>query len=282
MRGTMSEPWTASSAAPLAGVSGKKPLAALGMRVAGGLRAAAMLLTRLPLGSGPLAPEARSWAAAWIPLVGTGLGLTGGGLLAWLEPRLGGRLAAALTIGLMLLVTGALHEDGLADTADALGGARERTRLFAILKDSHLGTYGVLALVLSLLVRIEALHQLGIRAPGAYLLAAPLSRLPLVWLMAALPYVTPEGVARSRDLVRIGAGQVAVATGLMLSMMVALVGIGLLAPVTAALALASVAFTAALAGWRFHRRAGGITGDFLGATQQLSEIALLLILLAGG
>jgi adenosylcobinamide-GDP ribazoletransferase len=64
--------------------------------------------------------------------------------------------------------------------------------------------------------------------------------------------------------------------------MVALVGIGLLAPVTAALALASVAFTAALAGWRFHRRAGGITGDFLGATQQLSEIALLLILLAGG
>ena len=249
------------------------------VQMVGGVRAAAMLLTRLPVGSAPVPPGARRWAAAWIPLVGAGLGLVGASLIAWMEPHLGGRLAAALTIGVMLLVTGALHEDGLADTADALGGARDREHLFAILKDSRLGTYGVLALVLSLLVRIEALTQLGSRAPLAYFVAAILSRVPLVWLIAALTYVTPARVARSADLVRIKAPQVIVATATALCGLVALVGSGRIAPGAAGLALGATALTAFVAGWRFHARAGGITGDFLGAAQQLCEIALLLVLL---
>jgi adenosylcobinamide-GDP ribazoletransferase len=248
--------------------------------ILGGLRAATMLLTRLPVGRRPVPVEARRWAAGWIPLVGAGLGLVGAGLLAWLEPRLGGRLSAALTIGVMLLVTGALHEDGLADTADALGGARERERLFAILKDSRLGTYGGLALIVSLLVRIEALVELGTAAPGAYLLAATLSRLPLVWLMAALPYVTPEGVSRSADLVRIGAGQVVLATATTLAVIAAVVATGPIVWSAAGLGLAVAALIATLAGWRFHVRAGGITGDFLGAAQQLGEIGLFVVWLA--
>jgi adenosylcobinamide-GDP ribazoletransferase len=273
----MREPSVAPSPVPLDGASPGKVGPAGWLMVGRGVRAAAMLLTRLPVGSTPVPAEARRWAAAWIPLVGAGLGLVGAALLGWLQPGLGGRLAAALTIGLMVLVTGALHEDGLADTADALGGAPERERVFAILKDSRLGTYGVLALILSVLVRIEALTQLGMRAPETYLLAATLSRIPLVWLMAALPYVTPEGVARSGDLVRIKTPQLVVASAVALSLTVALVGSGQVAPATAGLALGSVALTALVAGWRFHARAGGITGDFLGAAQQISEMAVLLV-----
>src|SRR5687768_15775709 len=150
----MPEPPTATASLPSAGGVPVAPPTGWAL-VASGLRAACMLLTRLPVGRSPIPAEARRWGAAFFPLVGLGLGLLGAALLMALEPRLGTRLAAAIAIAALLLVTGALHEDGLADTADALGGAQDRDRLFAILKDSRLGTYGVLALCLSMFVRIE-------------------------------------------------------------------------------------------------------------------------------
>jgi adenosylcobinamide-GDP ribazoletransferase len=245
-----------------------------------GVRAACMLLTRFPVGTRSLPPEARRWAAAFIPLVGLGLGLLGALVLAGLEQALAPRLASALTVGLLLLATGALHEDGLADTADALGGARDRERLFAILKDSRVGTYGVLALTLSLLVRIEALAELGPRGPVALALAAMVSRAPLVWLMRALPYVTPEGLARNADLFGVSRPALIVAGSTVLVALAGAGSLGVLAWPGVALCLLVVALVALVAGWRFQRRAGGITGDFLGATQQACEIAALVTLLA--
>jgi adenosylcobinamide-GDP ribazoletransferase len=274
----VSEPGLASSQG--ASTSNGESPARAAVILVGGLRAACMLLTRFPVGSRSVPLEARRWAAAFLPLVGLGLGLLGALALAGLELRLAPRLAAALTIGLMLLTTGALHEDGLADTADALGGARTRERLFTILKDSRLGTYGVLALALSLLFRIEALAELGPRGPAAFALAAVLSRAPLVWLMRALPYVTPESLARSADLVRVSKGAVAVATSLSLAAIAGAVALGVLSWAHAALALLAVGLVALLSGWRFLRRAGGITGDFLGAAQQACEVAVLVTLLA--
>jgi adenosylcobinamide-GDP ribazoletransferase len=249
--------------------------------LAGGLRAACMLLTRLPVGARPVAREGLRWAAGFIPLVALGLGLLGALLLGALAP-LGPRLAAAATIGLMLLVTGALHEDGLADTADALGGGHTRERLFAILKDSRLGTFGVLALVVTLSMRIEALAELGPRGPAAFAAAAVLSRAPLVWLMGALPYVTPADAARSADLVAVRPRVVALASAITLAAMAAAALKGPLSGWLLAGALGSAALVALLGGWYFRRRAGGITGDFLGATQQAGELAVLLTLLAAG
>lgn len=272
----VSEPSLATPQTP----SGARPGARPGVILLDGLRAACMLLTRFPVGARPLADEARRWAAAFLPVVGLGLGLLGALALLGLGPPLGARLAAALTVGLMLLATGALHEDGLADTADALGGAYSRERLFAILKDSRLGTYGVLALVLTLFIRIEALAALGPRGPAAFVLAAVLSRAPLPWMMAALPYVTPDSVARSANLMRVGVPVVAAATGATLLVLAGAVGLGALPWAVAAGAAAGTAIVALVGAWRFHRRAGGITGDFLGATQQASELVVLLILLA--
>jgi adenosylcobinamide-GDP ribazoletransferase len=249
-----------------------------GSAVLGGLRAAIMLLTRIPAG-GVVSAAGRQWAAGWIPLVGAVLGGIGALLLAVLQPRLGGHLGAAVTIGLLLLLTGAIHEDGLADTADALGGGRDRERVIAILKDSRIGTYGALALVLCLLVRIDSLAQLQARAPAAYLLAAVLSRASMVWLMAALPYVTPANVARSADLVMLRPGAVALASVTALGTVAVVYALGWLSTPALATAVATCAAITLLSGWRFYARLGGVTGDFLGAAEQLGEVGILMAVL---
>lgn len=248
------------------------------VELAGGLRAATALLSRLPVGRAPISAAARRWAAAWFPLVGAGLGAAGAGVLMLARPT-GPFLAATLAVAALLLLTGAFHEDGLADTADALGGASDRDRLFAILKDSRIGTYGAAALCMSLLVRVGALARLEDGAPAALVLAQSLSRIPPVWLMASLPHVTP--VARSTDVTRphplaVSLASVVAVLGVGLALARGWIGPGLALAI--ALLLGGVFV---LAAWRFAARAGGITGDFLGATQQVAEVALLLACVAG-
>ncbi|HEY0713939.1 MAG TPA: adenosylcobinamide-GDP ribazoletransferase [Polyangia bacterium] len=250
--------------------------------VLGGLRAAIMLLSRLPVGRGDLSPAARRWASAWFPLVGAALAATAGVVADLVTPALGSFLAAVLALGVFAALTGALHEDGLADTADALGGARDRAQIFVILKDSRHGTYGVLALALVLLIRLGALDRLQAITTGltALLLAGLLSRLALTWMLFSLPYVTPAGSARSADVAHGGTGQVVLATALALACLAAL-GVSAALP-WASLVTATVVTlgTATGLGLVFFRRAGGITGDFLGATAQLTEAATLLALVA--
>jgi adenosylcobinamide-GDP ribazoletransferase len=229
-----------------------------------------VFLTRVPLGGFPYRDADWRWAAAWFPLVGAAVGALAGGVYI-VGQHAGALVAAVLAVLTGLLVTGALHEDGLADTADALGGGRDRERVLAILKDSRIGTYGGAALVMSLLLRVVLLARLDGAAPLALVAVAAWSRAAPVWLMATLPYVTAPESSRSRPLVDVRVTQAVLAT------VAAAIVTALALPVRSAIGFAVLSAALTLgSGWRFRSRIGGITGDFLGATQQVCECGLLL------
>lgn len=243
-----------------------------------GVRAAFTFLTRIPVGGFPYADADWRWSAAHFPLVGAVVGA----IMAatwYVAAPLGAGPAVVLALIASLVVTGGFHEDGLADTADALGGGYDRARVLAILKDSRIGSFGGLALAATLLLRGALLVELGAMAPVALVASQAASRMPPIWLMALLPYATDDAVAKSRRINRAGVAQAGVATMWALAIVAGLVGAGL--PAMSAVGLLVIAApVAALLGWRFWRRVGGVTGDFLGATQQVVEAAMLAAILA--
>jgi adenosylcobinamide-GDP ribazoletransferase len=241
------------------------------------MRAAFVFFTRIPVGGFPYRKEDYRWAAAHAPLVGIVIGVALGaverGLLVGLAPL----AAAALTLALSLLVTGAFHEDGLADTSDALGGGYDPARVLAILKDSRIGSFGGAALAVSILARAALLASLGTSAAWAWPLVGCAARVAPVWLAVALPYVTPEA-AKSRTLARPGPRQAAVASAWFLLVAVVVVAARLASIPRIAAVVAVLAAVTLFSGWRYRARAGGVTGDFLGATEQLGEIGALAAL----
>ncbi|HTN90291.1 MAG TPA: adenosylcobinamide-GDP ribazoletransferase [Sorangium sp.] len=241
-----------------------------------GARAATTFLTRVPVGGFPYAEADWRWASAWFPFVGAGLGAVQAA--AWLLVDRGGALvAASVTVALSLLLTGAFHEDGLADTADALGGAFDRARMFEILKDSRIGSFGAAALIVVLVLRIALLARLDAAAPVALVLTQCLSRTPPIWLMVALPYVT-QGGSRSRPVAQAALPQALVGSFWPALALAAAHAAGAVSACEVAAMLGAVAAASAICGLRFRARAGGITGDFLGATQQIADCAALLAL----
>jgi adenosylcobinamide-GDP ribazoletransferase len=241
------------------------------------VRAAFVFLTRIPVGGFPYRSEDWAWAAAHAPFVGLVLG-GGLGLLDLGLSPLGALPAAFLVLGAQLLLTGAFHEDGLADTCDALGGASDAPRVHAILKDSRIGSFGGAALVFSIGGRAALIAQLGSGAPWALPIVGAAARAAPIWLMAVLPYVTADADAKSRHLLRGGVAQAAVATGWLALVLVAAVGTGHLPAARAVAMTCGLLVVASITGWRYARRVGGITGDFLGATEQLSEVVCLAVL----
>ncbi|NCO87609.1 MAG: adenosylcobinamide-GDP ribazoletransferase [Rhodobacterales bacterium] len=240
----------------------------------GDLAAGLGLLTRLPVRVDAATATARGAAAAWTwPLVGAvtaALATTTGMAALWLG--LPTPLAAALVLATQIILTGAMHEDGLADSLDGLWGGWDKARRLAIMKDSHIGTYGVLGLGLGLLIRWQAVSLLlDAGALGAGLIGtAMLSRAAMVGVMAALPPAREGGLGHSVG--RPAGGTTALACGLA-------VLCALLLPGLPAVALTLVtAITATLWATIARARIGGQTGDILGATQQLAEIALLVTL----
>ncbi|WP_437777217.1 adenosylcobinamide-GDP ribazoletransferase [Sorangium sp. So ce1097] len=241
-----------------------------------GARAATTFLTRVPVGGFPYADADWRWASAWFPFVGAGLGAAQAA--AWLLVDRGGALVAAcVAVALGLLLTGAFHEDGLADTADALGGAFDRARMFEILKDSRIGSFGAAALIVVLVLRIALLARLDAAAPVALVLTQCLSRTPPIWLMVALPYVT-QGGSRSRPVAQAALPQALVGSAWPALALAAAHAAGAISAAEAAAMVGAAAAAAVICGVRFRARAGGITGDFLGATQQVAECAALLAL----
>ena len=229
--------------------------------------AAFVLLTRLPLPPLPDHAFAHGARAVWAyPLVGLVLG----GIVAALGAVLSGLgLPAALVAGLMLaalvMLTGAMHEDGLADTGDGLWGGQTPARRLEIMKDSRIGTYGVLALVLSTGLRWLGYAEVSLAELVAALV---LSRAAMPALMAALPHARTDGLSRAVE--RPGIGPVAIALGL-----AALIGIGLTGT-GAVVALLVGAGAALLMALLARAKIGGQTGDILGATQIVVEIAVLI------
>jgi len=246
-----------------------------GPAVLRGARAAFVFLTRVPLG-GTYTDADWRWAPAFFPLVGIGVGASAAAV--WIASASAGAVVASvLAVGAAIWLTGAFHEDGLADTFDALGGAFDRERLFEILKDSRIGTYGTVALVVSIGLRVGCLAALGARAPAALVVTHCFARTPPVWLMGTLPYVTPKHTSRN-PLSGAGPAQLLLAAVWPATIAAAAVTHGLFS-LSEMLALGAAAIAVAtLCGWRFRVRAGGLTGDFLGATEQLCECAFLLVL----
>jgi adenosylcobinamide-GDP ribazoletransferase len=238
-----------------------------------GLLVAGRFLTCLPLPAGPEAGDLGR-AAAWFPVVGAVLGvLLAGGHLAgrWLVPPL---LAAVLVVALWALLTGGLHLDGLADTADGLGGGWTRDETLAIMRDARTGAYGVVAVVLVLALKIGALAGLA-AALGwrAVLLAPVLARAAPIALVRLCPPARAEGSGHAFALTAAGGGVLAAAL-VPVGLALGLFGAPGLVPV-AVTALATVGF----AGYLRHRL-GGLTGDCLGALVEASEALTLLALAA--
>lgn len=245
-----------------------------------GIRAAFVFLTRIPVGGFPYRAEDWKWAAAHAPVVGAIVGALTGVVDRALAPA-GETAAAVLAIGVSMLLTGAFHEDGLADTSDALGGAYDRDKVFAILKDSRVGTFGAAALVVSIVGRACLVAELGPRALAGLVIAGCIARVAPIWLMATLPYVTDDKTAKSRGVLQGGYAQAAVAALWAAVLLGGSFAVRLLTlPSIGGLVIAMI-LVGTVTGWRYSRRAGGITGDFLGATEQLGELAALAVLAFG-
>lgn len=233
---------------------------------------AAMFLTRLPVA----APQAElAGAVSAFPIVGMAVGALGGGTF-WLAALAGlPELACALVaLAATAVATGALHEDGLADAADGLAG-RSADESIRIMRDSHIGSYGVLAMIFSVGLRAAALA--AIADPLAVVLAmtvvGAVSRAAMPIVMLALPKATETGLGAA-------AGRPAVLdTAFAIGFSAALALVLLESAGTAAILLAAAVATVAVAALA-RRRLGGYTGDILGAVQQAAEITALLAYIA--
>lgn len=239
--------------------------------------------TRLPVPSLPqFDPRWLSQSVRYFPLAGLVVGALAASVLFAASIALPWPLATALALAASLAITGAFHEDGLADTFDALGGHVTRERALEIMRDSRIGTYGAAALGLTLLVRWQAL--VAVRLPEAMVLlvtAHAVSRAGAALLMARLPYVRLDVDAKAKPVAQpMGAGQ-ALATAAVGLLPVAgvIAWQPRLAP-SLAIAVAAVALVHVLCRRWLQRRLGGYTGDGLGATQQLTEIAFALAWIA--
>ena len=240
------------------------------------LQTSVLFSTRLPLPRGlPIGGAALGQAAWAFPLAGVVVGVIGAVVYA-LAHRLGlpPWPAAALTVAATLAVTGCLHEDGLADTADGFGGGETRERKLDIMRDSRIGTYGVCALALSILIRVSALASLA--DPGlvaaALLAAHAAARATMPVVMFFLPPARSDGLSFAAGRppgVRAGIAAV-------LGILILAFSLG---PALAFVAVIALAIAVALMAQLSSKQIGGQTGDVLGAVEQVSEIVILLVAL---
>jgi adenosylcobinamide-GDP ribazoletransferase len=229
--------------------------------------------TRIPLGilAGDKPDLARaSWA---MPVAGALVGAAGA-LAYWVAFRLGvpPLAVAALAIAVTLLMTGCLHEDGLADTADGFGGGATRERKLEIMRDSRIGTFGVCALIVSFALRWSALASIAapLQVAAALIGAHVAARAVLPAFMRLVPTARTDGLAAQAGRPPLESAIVAVVIGIVV------LGIAL-GVVGAVWAIILLALAAAFMAWLATRQIGGQTGDVLGTVEQIGEIIVLLI-----
>ena len=218
-------------------------------------------------------------AARYFPLVGALVGLAGAAVTEAAALWLPAGPAILLGMAATLLLTGAFHEDGLADACDGFGGGWDKAQVLAIMKDSRIGSYGTIGIGMALALKFTVLAELDALVPPPGLALALLaghaaSRLAPVMLMRFLDYVREDATAKPRPLARAINGP-----GIAVALCGGLAPCVLLDPAAAACGLAGIALATVGAGSYFRQRIGGYTGDCLGASQQLAEIAFYLGLL---
>ncbi len=240
------------------------------------------VLTRIPVPPSTLPDDLSvSDASRYFPLIGGAIGLLGGIALmiaAWLS--LPPSIASVFGLLAMTVVTGALHEDGLADTVDGLGGGSTREQKLAIMHDSQIGSFGVVALIFIFALKwtaLTAIAGIGVsEAVLALIAAAAASRAVLPVVMHYVPVAREDGL--SADAGRPGFDRAAVAFLVGLAFLIFCLGFQ-----TGIVALVLGALVAAVFVYFVANRIGGQTGDVLGATQQITEVIILLaIVMVGG
>lgn len=239
---------------------------------------AVQFLTRLPTPRDvAFSDAAQARAMRYHPLVGLLIGALGASVLAMAAAVLPMTLAVLLSTAATIWATGALHEDGLADCADGLGGGQTRDRALEIMRDSRIGAYGVLTMGLTLAIKVAALAAFPVPLACTLLIAAhALSRMVPVHIVARHEYARSGGAKFAPPEVSSGSYRVAALTVCCVAFFLLFVagpGVTLTASVTGAL-------TCAILTRLYLRKLGGYTGDCLGASQQVAECGFYLGALA--
>jgi adenosylcobinamide-GDP ribazoletransferase len=230
---------------------------------------AIQFLTRLPVPRVRFDPDSLARAAKFFPVVGLIIGLGASVLQRITAPHLSHPLVALLVLTFLILITSGLHEDGLADTADGFGGGWNREQVLTILRDSRIGSFGALALVVSVLARFLLLSTLPVNRFTAFIVSAHVlcrwTTLPLSYFLAPAREGDGQG---ARIAQKISLASLLLGTLLSFAIVFYFMRIEFWIPVFVTLVIT------ALSGLYYSRRIGGVTGDCFGATNQLTEIAI--------
>ena len=234
-----------------------------------------MTIVPVPSSDAATAPDWLSRCVKYFPAVGIGIGAASAVMLLLAGAIWGPAIAALLAVATSIVVTGALHEDGLADTADGFGGGWSVEKRLAIMKDSRIGAYGTLALAFGVALRVTALAEMPLWSGAAALIAAhAAARITPAFVMNALPYAGDTAAMKvSYTDAPVSMNDLRFALIVVVCALVPLAFISILS-VTSGLLLGA-ALAAAIALWA-RRLINGYTGDVLGAVEQMFEIGFLL------
>jgi len=226
-------------------------------------------MTRIPISGLPREPHALARAAKFFPVVGLGIGLIAATIQRVLAGRVQPQVLALVLIAYLVLITGALHEDGLADAADGFGGGWTKEKILTIMRDSRIGSFGAVAVTLSLLSRFILISNTSpARLPGFLVASCVLCRWTALPLSFWLPYARED-----QGLGRAVAGQMPRSsllwgTSFAVISVAGALGFGSFLPWLITLLITGAS------GLYFMRHIQGVTGDCFGATSQITEIAI--------
>lgn len=226
-------------------------------------------LTRVPMPSTVFEIASLSRAIKFFPLVGLVVGSGAALLQRLLTSHLSRPLVAFAVLSYLVLITGCLHEDGLADCADGFGGGWTKDQILVILKDSRIGSYGATALVLSLLMRYLLLASLPMEHFAAYVISA---HVLCRWSSLPLSYFLPPAREQEGQGARIA--KLTSLSSLIFGSLFSLAVVAFALRWSAVAPLLVAILAVVLSGWLYFRKIGGVTGDCFGATNQLTEIAV--------
>lgn len=226
-------------------------------------------MTRIPISGLPRERHALARAAKFFPIVGLAIGLIAVAIQRVLVARIQPQLLALLLITYLVLITGALHEDGLADAADGFGGGWTKEKILMIMRDSRIGSFGAVAVTLSLLSRFVLISNASpARLAGFLVASSVLCRWTALPLGFWLPYAREDQGLGGAIAGRLPLPSLLWGTGFAVLSVAAVLGLGSLLPWLITLLITAVS------GFYFKRHIQGVTGDCFGATNQITEIAI--------